>query len=135
MFILDYSNYMNSSNSFSSYMVDFVISNEASNRFIQLVEEERKLHLNKVFKFRVEILGGGCSGFQYKYYLDTNDIAEDDVILEIKDTGIKVVIDNASFAFVNGSILEYIENLGSAYFQVKNPNAKANCGCGNSFSI
>lgn len=81
---------------------------------------------------RISVEGGGCSGFKYKYEL-TNEIKAGDVINE-KD-GIKVVIDPISAPFLKKASIDYIEELGGAYFEIKNPNASSKCGCGSSFGI
>jgi iron-sulfur cluster insertion protein len=83
--------------------------------------------------FRVEVLGGGCSGYQYNYKLDQTPVAAGDTIIE--HAGTKVVVDDVSMGLLAGSVLDYVEDLGSAGFEIKNPNAKSGCGCGNSFSL
>ena len=84
--------------------------------------------------FRLAVDGGGCSGFQYKYNL-TDEITSDDEIINFGE--LKVVIDTISQAFLSSSHIEidYITELGQAYFQINNSKAKAKCGCGNSFAI
>jgi iron-sulfur cluster insertion protein len=77
-------------------------------------------------------MGGGCSGFRYEYKL-VDTINNDDFILE--RNGTKIVIDPLSQTFLEKCKLEFIEELGSAYFQIHNPSATAKCGCGNSFSV
>ncbi len=84
-------------------------------------------------RFRVEVIGGGCSGFQYKFDVDSNFDHEDDFL--IKNIGVEVVIDLTSLAILRNSVLDHISNLGGEYFEIKNPNAKAKCGCGNSFAV
>ncbi|MCF3947076.1 iron-sulfur cluster assembly accessory protein [Acidiphilium sp. AL] len=81
---------------------------------------------------RVEVLAGGCNGFQYKFDL-TRQIAEDDIIIE-RD-GTRVAIDPASLDLLEGAELDYKDTLMGAYFAVGNPNAKTSCGCGTSFSV
>lgn len=81
---------------------------------------------------RISVEGGGCSGFQYKYEL-TNNITENDIVIE--RLGTKVIIDQISAPFIENSQIDYIEDLGSAHFEIKNPNATSKCGCGSSFSI
>lgn len=83
--------------------------------------------------FRIEVLGGGCSGFQYSFKLDQTPVSASDLTLQ-KD-GLNVVIDDVSLGLLNGSVLDYVEDLGSAGFEIKNPQAKSGCGCGNSFSM
>ena len=81
---------------------------------------------------RITVLGGGCSGFQYKIGLDAK-IQDDDKIFDTED--IKLVIDEASIEFLEGVTLDYVEELIGASFQIKNPNATSSCGCGNSFAV
>ena len=88
--------------------------------------------LSKNATFRIAVMGGGCAGFQYDFFLDASQDKKDHVI-EIK--GIKVFVDDLTLPFIKGSSLEYVEELGKAGFAVKNPNAKSSCGCNNSFSI
>lgn len=84
-------------------------------------------------KLRVGVGGGGCSGFQYMVDFDTKPITSDDLVIE--RNGSMVVIDSMSLDMLKGSVLDYVETLGSAGFEIKNPNATAKCGCGNSFSV
>jgi iron-sulfur cluster assembly accessory protein len=81
---------------------------------------------------RVSVEGGGCSGFSYKFDL-VEDQQDDDLVLE-KDNA-KVLIDQLSLVYMEGSEIDFIDNLLGQSFQIKNPNAVANCGCGTSFSI
>lgn len=81
---------------------------------------------------RVGVVGGGCSGFSYTFDLDA-EIHEDDRVIE-RD-GARVVIDEASLPFLEGSEIDYVDELIGAAFKIHNPNATAACGCGTSFSI
>ena len=81
---------------------------------------------------RIGVVGGGCSGFSYTFDLDTQ-INSDDLLLE-RD-GAKVVIDEASLPFLEGSEIDYVDELIGASFKIHNPNATAACGCGTSFSV
>ena len=81
---------------------------------------------------RVAVEGGGCSGFQYNFSFEIMP-NEDDIIYN--EAGIDYLIDKVSIDFIKGSTLEYISELSGSYFQIVNPNATANCGCGTSFSI
>jgi iron-sulfur cluster insertion protein len=103
------------------------ISSRAAKRIIELVNEDQAASL-----FRVSVEGGGCSGFQYKFEL-VNDTAPDDIL--IKRDGATVAIDPVSADFVNGSEIDFVEELIGAHFKITNPNATASCGCGTSFSI
>ena len=80
---------------------------------------------------RVAVKGGGCSGFQYALALD--EARDGDEIFE--DRGIKVMVDQASLRYVDGSTVDYTESLMGAGFEVKNPNVVAACGCGSSFRV
>lgn len=106
----------------------FIVTDAAAARITKITSDEPV-----GTKFRVSVLGGGCSGFQYHFDLDSKDAAEGEIILE--KNGAKVVIDDMSLGFLKGSTLDYVEDLGSAGFEIKNPNATAKCGCGNSFSV
>ena len=81
---------------------------------------------------RVAVEGGGCSGFQYKFDFADSPNA-DDIVLE-RD-GAKVVIDNMSLEFLEGSEIDYTNELIGSAFKIHNPNATAGCGCGTSFSV
>jgi iron-sulfur cluster assembly accessory protein len=81
---------------------------------------------------RIGVVGGGCSGFSYTFDLDDN-VATDDFVIE-RD-GAKVVIDEASLPFLEGSEIDYVDELIGASFKIHNPNATAACGCGTSFSV
>lgn len=80
---------------------------------------------------RVAVIGGGCSGLQYKMDLQDNP-ANRDILVE--SSGIKVVVDPKSALYVTGSELDYVEALQEGGFKVKNPNAATSCSCGESFS-
>src|SRR5437868_15356137 len=79
---------------------------------------------------RVAVMGGGCSGLQYK--MDLQDApANRDILVE--SSGIRVVVDPKSALYVTGSELDYLDALDGG-FKVKNPNAETSCSCGESFS-
>ncbi|GAB6022095.1 hypothetical protein CHUAL_006237 [Chamberlinius hualienensis] len=83
---------------------------------------------------RLAVEGGGCSGFQYKFELDSNDLADDDCTVE-KD-GAKLVVDLASLELIRGSVINYREELIRSAFRVENnPRSSVGCSCGTSFSI
>jgi len=79
----------------------------------------------------VAVLGGGCSGLQYK--MDLQDAPANRDIL-VQSSGIKVVVDPKSALYVTGSELDYVEALQGGGFKVNNPNAASSCSCGESFS-
>src|SRR5690349_5775357 len=79
---------------------------------------------------RVSVVGGGCSGLQYK--MDLQDApANRDILVET--AGVRVVVDPKSALYVTGSELDYVDSLDGG-FKVKNPNAATSCSCGESFS-
>lgn len=80
---------------------------------------------------RVAVIGGGCSGLQYKMDL-VDGPANRDILVE--SSGVRVVIDPKSALFVSGSQLDYSDDLQKGGFKVTNPNAEAHCSCGESFS-
>ena len=106
----------------------FTVTDRAAARIETLTQDGE----DKGAAFRIEVLGGGCSGFQYKMDL-THEVKDDDLIFT--NSTARVLIDPTSIEFVSGSGLDYVETIGSAAFAITNPNAKANCGCGNSFSV
>ncbi len=81
---------------------------------------------------RIEVLAGGCNGFQYRFELD-RAAAEDDVVIEHNNA--RVFIDPASLDLLAGSELDYTDALMGSHFAVKNPNVASSCGCGTSFSV
>lgn len=80
---------------------------------------------------RVAVKPGGCSGYSYEMYFDT-DVAGDDETADF--AGVKVVVDPASSELLEGATLDYSDGLQGAGFAIDNPNASRTCGCGNSFS-
>lgn len=104
------------------------VTDNVFKRIIALRQKSHNPHLN----LRVSVNGGGCSGFVYDYSM-VEDTKPDDLVISQKD--VKVLIDPASQEFIAESIVDFIEELGSAYFSIRNPNASAKCGCGNSFAI
>jgi len=80
---------------------------------------------------RVKVVGGGCSGLTYKMDLDRP--REGDRVFE-RD-GAKLVVDRKSFLYLNGTELDYTDELMSSGFNLRNPNVKRTCGCGSSFVV
>lgn len=110
----------------------FGLTSAAADRIAILLEEEAVGSL-----FRVAVLGGGCSGFQYKFSIDQTR-NEDDILLDAATSDgrkIAVAIDEMSLSFLEGAQLDFKRELVGNYFAVTNPNATASCGCGTSFAI
>ena len=83
--------------------------------------------------FRISVLGGGCSGFQYNFDLDTNGAQPDDLV--VTKNNATVAVDEVSLGLMEGSVLDYVVQMVGSAFEIRNPNATAGCGCGNSFSV
>ena len=80
---------------------------------------------------RVAVVGGGCSGLQYKMDLQDGPASRD---ILVETGGVRVVVDPKSALYVTGSELDYVDALQDGGFKVKNPNAATSCSCGESFS-
>lgn len=80
---------------------------------------------------RVKVVGGGCSGLQYRMEVDA--ARERDKVFE-RD-GARLIVDKKSFLYLNGTELDYAEELMSSGFRLNNPNVKRTCGCGESFTV
>ena len=80
---------------------------------------------------RVAVIGGGCSGLQYK--MDLQDQPQNRDIL-VESSGVRVVVDPKSALYVTGSELDFLDALQDGGFKVKNPNAATTCSCGESFA-
>jgi|SRR6476469_348241 iron-sulfur cluster assembly protein len=80
---------------------------------------------------RVGVRGGGCSGFQYQLAFDEQ--RDGDVVFDHE--GLRLLVDNQSLPYVDGSQIDYVDSLQGAGFQVVNPNVVAACGCGSSFRV
>ena len=102
------------------------ITEDAQNYIDGLIKKD------KFDYFRITVLGGGCAGFQYKFDFDSKK--NDDDIL-IKTNKISVLIDKTSLELINGSKIDYVDELIGSSFKVTNPKASSSCGCGTSFSL
>ena len=103
------------------------LTDNAASKVAELISAEGDDQL----ALRVAVRPGGCSGFSYEMFFDT-DVADDDVTLE-KD-GVRVVVDPSSAQLLTGATLDYKDGLQQAGFSIDNPNAQRTCGCGQSFS-
>jgi iron-sulfur cluster insertion protein len=80
---------------------------------------------------RLSVDGGGCAGFTYKFEL--GEVEEGDAVAETD--GVRLIVDPVSLGLVEGSAVDFVEDLGGSAFRVTNPNAASGCGCGSSFSV
>ena len=103
------------------------VTDTAASKVKELIESEGDPGL----ALRVAVRPGGCSGFSYEMFFDT-DIAPDDIMSEIE--GVRVVSDPSSAQLLTGATLDYKDGLQQAGFSINNPNASRTCGCGQSFS-
>jgi iron-sulfur cluster assembly accessory protein len=105
----------------------FAITERAARRIASIMGAETEGSM-----LRVSVSGGGCSGFQYKFTFDHTRNGDD---LSVERDGVVVLVDSVSLPFVEGSTLDFVDDLMGQSFRVSNPNATAACGCGTSFSI
>ena len=103
------------------------VTEKAAAKLSQLLERQGRSQ----GVLRVAVIGGGCSGLQYKMDL-VDGPADRDILVE--SNRVRVVVDPKSALFVSGSLLDYSEDLQKGGFKVTNPNAVAHCSCGESFS-
>ena len=98
------------------------LTDSAKEYLTSMTESERKR-----FAY-LSVLGGGCSGFQYKW--DMVDEEKDGIVVE--DI---LVVDKIAEMFVLGCTVDYVKEFGGSYLKIVNPNATAQCGCGESFAV
>jgi iron-sulfur cluster assembly protein/iron-sulfur cluster insertion protein len=103
------------------------VTDSAASKVKELIEAEGDPGL----ALRVAVRPGGCSGFSYEMFFDS-DVAPDDIFKEVD--GIRVVSDPSSAQMLSGATLDYKDGLQGAGFSINNPNAQRTCGCGQSFS-
>ena len=96
------------------------------------VSEILKDENNPAASLRVFVQGGGCSGMSYGFTLETEQ-NEDDFVIE--QQGVKYLVDAMSMQYLQGSTIDYKENMEGSTFVISNPNAQTSCGCGSSFSV
>jgi len=104
------------------------ITESASSKIASIIAEES----DPTLKLRIFVQGGGCSGFQYGFTLD-NEKAEDD--FEIMAGSISVLVDGMSAQYLENANIDYESSLMGSNFKISNPNTKATCGCGSSFTM
>ena len=94
---------------------DLTMTERAARRIGEILKSEPSGAM-----LRLSVLGGGCSGFQYKFDVER---------------GITLLVDSVSLQYLAGSEIDFVDDLIGASFKVNNPKAKASCGCGTSFSL
>ncbi len=105
------------------------LTERATQEVRRIVSEQK---LPEATALRVGVKGGGCSGFSYTLGFD-DQVSETDQVYEIE--GVRVVCDPKSFLYLNGTQIDFEDNLMGRGFKFGNPNAAKSCGCGESFSV
>ena len=103
------------------------LTDAATTKVDELIKDEAEGNL----ALRVAVRPGGCSGFSYEMFFDT-DIADDDQTVTYGD--VRMVVDPSSSMLLEGATLDYKDGLDQSGFSIDNPNAQKTCGCGQSFS-
>lgn len=80
---------------------------------------------------RVKVSGGGCNGFQYDLFFDKPQ----DTDIKLESSNVNLIVDSMSIMYLEGITIDYVDGLSGAGFKFNNPQVKANCACGSSFSI
>lgn len=104
------------------------LTDSATSKVSQLITEEAA---DEDLALRVAVRPGGCSGFSYEMFFDS-EFAPDDNTLSFGE--VKVVVDPSSAMLLEGATLDFNDGLQGAGFSINNPNAQRTCGCGQSFS-
>jgi iron-sulfur cluster assembly accessory protein len=105
---------------------NIAVTNRAASRIKAIVAGQNSGAL------RISVNGGGCSGFQYEFAV-TESREPDDIVIEHE--GATVLIDSVSLPYMQGSVVDFVDDLMGQSFKIQNPQAKSSCGCGTSFSI
>ena len=89
------------------------------------------------YYLRVYVDAGGCSGFQYKFEMDSEDLLDDDVVIKSTSTNVpRLVVDEASLNLIRGSKVDYVQEMIKSAFEISdNPLSESACGCGSSFAV
>ncbi len=103
------------------------LTESATDKVRQLITAEG----DDALALRVAVRPGGCSGFSYEMFFDS-DVATDDLTLD--QEGVRVIVDPSSAQLLTGATLDYKDGLDQSGFAITNPNAERTCGCGQSFS-
>ena len=105
---------------------------ELTDRAARRIAEICDVEGNAALMLRLEVLGGGCSGFQYGFQFEDAAAGDD---LEFDHSGVRVVVDPMSLQYLGGAEVDFIDDLQGSRFVVNNPNAATTCGCGSSFTL
>ena len=108
-------------------MTDITLTERAARRINEIMAGEPSGSMLKI-----SVNGGGCSGFQYAFDVDA---ARQDDDLVIERDGATVLVDEVSIQYIDGSVIDFVDDLMGQSFKIENPHATASCGCGTSFSL
>lgn len=108
-----------------------ILLSELAAKEIKSIIADQNLPADKTF-LRVGVKGGGCSGFSY--LLDLTEDAPADTDEEVECNGVKILIDQKSMLYLDGTEIDFRDEVMGRGFVFKNPNATSSCGCGSSFS-
>ena len=103
------------------------ITERAARRIAEIMAREPEGSM-----LRISVNGGGCSGFQYAFVVDRT--RQDDDVVIARD-GATVLVDQVSLQYMDGSVVDFVDDLIGQSFKIENPHATAACGCGTSFSV
>jgi iron-sulfur cluster assembly protein len=106
-----------------------MLTKKAEDKVKEILKEQPETYAG----LRIQVVGGGCSGFQYRMGFDKNFNDQSDQLFEFD--GLKVFIDRQSLLYMDGAEVDYVEGLHGAGFKFNNPNSTGSCGCGSSFSV
>jgi iron-sulfur cluster assembly protein len=110
---------------------EVVTLTEAAAREVRTIIEQQELDKDKV-RLRVGVKGGGCSGFSYLLDLTETQKETDEVF---EQHGIKLIVDPKSLLYLNGTVIDFRDEIMGRGFVFQNPNATTTCGCGSSFAV
>jgi iron-sulfur cluster assembly accessory protein len=108
-------------------MTDLLLTERAARRINEIMAAEPAGSM-----LRISVNGGGCSGFQYAFDVDRTR-QDDDLVIERE--GATVLVDQVSLQYMDGSVIDFVDDLIGQSFKIENPHATASCGCGTSFSL
>jgi len=108
--------------------IAITVTDEAATQVQTLFEEMDEEYAG----LRIFVQGGGCSGFQYGFTFE-EDINDDDAVIE--RNGIKFIVDELSYQYLVGSVIDYKTEIMGSRFEISNPNVQTTCGCGSSFGV
>jgi iron-sulfur cluster assembly protein len=103
------------------------LSKRAAQELTDLIKAENKTNA----ALRVWVAGGGCSGLTYGMALDDNEPEEGDQ--QFEHEGVRIVVDSLSLQYMEGALVDYVDDVMGGGFKIENPNATNTCGCGSSF--